>query len=146
MKKEAHNSCRLNKAREAGMTLVEILIVLVIIGLVGGWLASRTFGAGDKAKYFMTEAQTKQIGPSFMLATWWLLRYFRAGEHLHSLPFIWLLPALCDGIENIFMLNFIEGIYNRKLFPLYPVVVRIKWALASIGFALATMTLLLIVF
>jgi general secretion pathway protein G len=47
---------------ESGLTLVEILIVLVIIGLVGGWLASRTFGAGDKAKYFMTEAQTKQIG------------------------------------------------------------------------------------
>lgn len=47
---------------ESGLTLVEILIVLVIIGLVGGWLASRTFGAGDKAKYFMSEAQTKQIG------------------------------------------------------------------------------------
>ena len=46
----------------AGLTLVEILIVLVIIGLVGGWLAGKTFKAGDRAKYLMTEAQIKQVG------------------------------------------------------------------------------------
>ena len=49
-------------SKSAGLTLVEILIVLVIIGLVGGWLASKTFKAGDRAKYLMTEAQIKQVG------------------------------------------------------------------------------------
>jgi general secretion pathway protein G len=48
--------------KSLGLTLVEILIVLVIIGLVGGWLASKTFKAGDRAKYLMTEAQIKQVG------------------------------------------------------------------------------------
>lgn len=62
MKNKNQIPTSLYRKAEAGLTLVEILIVLVIIGLVGGWLASRTFGAGDKAKYFMTEAQTKQIG------------------------------------------------------------------------------------
>ena len=62
MKNRSIDTRRFHAAKEAGLTLVEILIVLVIIGLVGGWLASRTFGAGDKAKYFMSEAQTKQIG------------------------------------------------------------------------------------
>lgn len=62
MKNKIQNSRQLYAGREAGLTLVEILIVLVIIGLVGGWLASRTFGAGDKAKSLMTKTQTKQIG------------------------------------------------------------------------------------
>lgn len=51
-----------SRSKEHGLTLVEILIVLVIIGLVGSWLASKTFKAGDRAKYLMTEAQIKQVG------------------------------------------------------------------------------------
>jgi len=43
------NSKNLN-CLEKGLTLIEIMLVLIIIGLVMGTIGKRIFGAGDKAK------------------------------------------------------------------------------------------------
>ena len=40
---------------EAGFTLVEILVVLVIIGLLGAFLFGKIFDSGEKAKARMTK-------------------------------------------------------------------------------------------
>lgn len=49
-------------ASQAGLTLVEILIVLVIIGLVGSWLATRVIGGKCRANALITESKIKQVG------------------------------------------------------------------------------------
>lgn len=44
-----------------GMTLIEILVVLVIIGLVIGIAAPNIFGRGEKAKWDTGKATTKRL-------------------------------------------------------------------------------------
>ena len=46
---------------QAGLTLVEIVIVLVILSLLMGFLVSRLSGAGDKAKAGVNELQMKRL-------------------------------------------------------------------------------------
>ena len=50
------------KYSEAGLTLVEIMVVLIILGIVMTFLGGRLFGAGDKAKRKLTELKISQIG------------------------------------------------------------------------------------
>ena len=50
-----------NRNSEAGLTLVEILVVLVILGLVGGFLISRIASGGDKAKAKLTKLKMEEI-------------------------------------------------------------------------------------
>ena len=47
--------------REAGLTLVEIMVVLVIIGILYATFGKRLFGAGDKMKAQTVETQLLQI-------------------------------------------------------------------------------------
>ena len=46
---------------EQGLTIIEILVVLIILGLVMGLLADRIFGAGDKAKVSITKLKLEEI-------------------------------------------------------------------------------------
>ncbi len=48
-------------ASSAGLTLVEIMIVLVILGVVMATVGSKIFGAGDKAKRNLTELKLQQL-------------------------------------------------------------------------------------
>lgn len=47
--------------KEQGLTLVEIMIVLIIIGLVMGFVATKLTGAGDKAKAELTRIRLEQL-------------------------------------------------------------------------------------
>ena len=51
-----------NSTPQRGLTLVEIMVVLIILGLIMAWLGGRLFAAGDKAKRAMTENKIKDIG------------------------------------------------------------------------------------
>ncbi|RMG43072.1 MAG: prepilin-type N-terminal cleavage/methylation domain-containing protein [Candidatus Dadabacteria bacterium] len=46
---------------ESGLTLVEIIVVLVILSLLMTFLLSRITGSGDKAKKSITKLKIKQI-------------------------------------------------------------------------------------
>ncbi|RIL03897.1 MAG: hypothetical protein DCC75_12795 [Proteobacteria bacterium] len=47
---------------QSGLTLVEIMVVLIILGIVMAWLGSKMIGAGDKAKAEITKTKIKEIG------------------------------------------------------------------------------------
>ena len=46
---------------QKGLTLVEIMIVLVILGLVMGFVGSKIIGAGDNAKRDLTNLKIQQL-------------------------------------------------------------------------------------
>jgi len=48
-------------ASEKGLTLVEILVVLIILGIVISFLGSRILGAGDQAKADLTKIMLKDL-------------------------------------------------------------------------------------
>lgn len=47
--------------RERGMTLVEIIVVLIILGIVMAFVGGKVFGAGDKAKADLTKIKMKDV-------------------------------------------------------------------------------------
>ena len=49
------------RARQAGFTLLEMIVVLVIIGLIMGLVGPRLFGQADKAKVQTAETQIKML-------------------------------------------------------------------------------------
>jgi len=46
---------------ERGLTLVEIIVVLIILSIVGGFLISKVIGAGDTAKMDITKMKMREI-------------------------------------------------------------------------------------
>ena len=46
---------------QSGLTLVEIMVVLVILALVMGFIATKMFQAGDKAKVELTKIQLQNL-------------------------------------------------------------------------------------
>ncbi|MCH9633220.1 MAG: hypothetical protein S4CHLAM6_15730 [Chlamydiae bacterium] len=71
----------MNYTKRHALTLIEIMLVIVLIGIVGGALAFNLSGALDKGKAFKTEETHKKIeailsiqaiedGPSVVLDTW----------------------------------------------------------------------------
>lgn len=46
---------------QSGLTLVEIIVVLVILSLLMGFLANNLFSSGDKAKAGLNELQMKRV-------------------------------------------------------------------------------------
>ncbi len=50
-----------NKKRRSHITLIEIMIVIVLIGLIGGALAFNMRGSLDQGKVFQTEQKLKRI-------------------------------------------------------------------------------------
>lgn len=47
---------------QAGLTLIEIMIVLIILGVVMTWLGGRIIGAGEKNKAQITKLKIQEIG------------------------------------------------------------------------------------
>ena len=51
----------LRSARQAGFTLIEILIVVGIIAIIGGIVANRIFGGQDRAKANLARSQVQAL-------------------------------------------------------------------------------------
>jgi general secretion pathway protein G len=47
---------------ERGLTLIEIMVVLIILSLVMAWLGTGLFAKGDEAKQRLTQLKIKEIG------------------------------------------------------------------------------------
>lgn len=48
-------------ARSAGFSLIEIIIVITIIGLIVGWVATNIFGKQDQAQWRVAKSQMTQL-------------------------------------------------------------------------------------
>jgi general secretion pathway protein G len=46
----------------AGFSLIEIIIVITIIGLIVGWVATNIFGKQDQAQWRVAKSQITQLG------------------------------------------------------------------------------------
>ncbi len=55
------NRLKILHESERGLTLVEILVVLIILGIVMTFLFGRITGAGDRAKASLTESMIKSL-------------------------------------------------------------------------------------
>src|SRR6185436_11684340 len=75
----------INAARQAGMTLIEILVVLVLIGIVMGILGGNFIGRGEKAKADAAKIEIGQIGQALDLYKLETGRYPSSSEGLQAL-------------------------------------------------------------
>lgn len=50
-----------NRSCEAGLTLIEIMVVLIILSLVMAWLGTGLFQKGDEAKQRLTQLKIKEV-------------------------------------------------------------------------------------
>jgi len=55
--KAKHRAC----SAQAGLTLVEIIVVLMMIGIIGAFVGGKVFKAGDKAKAELTRAKLNSL-------------------------------------------------------------------------------------
>ena len=78
----AHRSIR---ARESGMTLMEILVVLVLIGVVLGIVGSNFIGRGEKAKADAARIEIGQIAQALDLYKLEVGRYPTTQEGMKAL-------------------------------------------------------------
>ena len=74
-----------NRPRERGMTLIEILVVLVLIGVVMGIVGSKFIGQGEKAKADAAKIEINQIGNTLDLFKLEVGRYPTTSEGLQAL-------------------------------------------------------------
>jgi general secretion pathway protein G len=77
-------SCR-GARRQAGMTLLELLVVLVILGIVGGIFASNIIGQGEKGKTKAAKVQIEQFGQVLDMFRLDVGRYPTTAEGLDAL-------------------------------------------------------------
>jgi len=73
------------RRRARGMTLIEILVVLVLIGVVMGIVGTKFLGQGEKAKADATKIQINQIANSLDLFKLEVGRYPTTSEGLQAL-------------------------------------------------------------
>lgn len=73
------------RARRAGFTLIEILVVITLIGLVVAFAAGRIFGQGDEAKARLAKAQIAELGGKLDLFKLDTGRYPSTAEGLRAL-------------------------------------------------------------
>jgi general secretion pathway protein G len=89
MSDENTQPCRNRPARrfvrEAGMTLIEILVVLVLIGIVLGIVGGNFIGRGEKAKSDAAKIEIGQIGQALDLYKLEVGRYPTTQEGLQAL-------------------------------------------------------------
>lgn len=76
---------RSNRARERGMTLIEILVVLVLIGIVLGIVGGNFIGKGEKAKADAAKIEIGQIAQTLDLYKLEVGRYPSSQEGLQAL-------------------------------------------------------------
>lgn len=48
-------------ANQLGLTLIEIIVVLMLVGIIGSFVTGRVFSAGDKAKAQLTRTKMNQM-------------------------------------------------------------------------------------
>jgi general secretion pathway protein G len=75
----------LSRQRVSGMTLIEILVVLVLIGIVLGIVGGNFIGRGEKAKADAAKIEIGQIGQSLDLFKLEIGRYPSSQEGLQAL-------------------------------------------------------------
>jgi general secretion pathway protein G len=75
----------LSRNRMAGMTLIEILVVLVLIGIVLGIVGGNFIGRGEKAKADAAKIEIGQIGQALDLFKLEVGRYPTSQEGLQAL-------------------------------------------------------------
>jgi general secretion pathway protein G len=78
----------LNKRRrraQLGMTLVEIMVVIVIIGMVMGMVGASVFGSLGNAQRDVASSQIKKFGEALDLYKLALRKYPSTGEGLNAL-------------------------------------------------------------
>jgi general secretion pathway protein G len=73
------------RRRARGMTLIEILVVLVLIGIVMGIVGGNFLGKGEKAKADAAKIEIAQIGQTLDLYTLEIGRYPTSQEGLQAL-------------------------------------------------------------
>lgn len=76
---------RLRRAAQRGMTLIEILVVLVLIGVVLGIVGGNFLGRGEKAKADAARIEIGQIGQALDLYKLETGRYPTTQEGLQAL-------------------------------------------------------------
>ncbi len=76
---------RSNRARMRGMTLIEILVVLVLIGIVLGIVGGNFIGKGEKAKADAAKIEIGQISQTLDLYKLEVGRYPSSQEGLQAL-------------------------------------------------------------
>jgi hypothetical protein len=69
----------------------------------------------------------------FYFAAQWLIVHFKKGSNWLVLPYLLVLPGLLDVVENLYILQFIDGNYCDDIFGIYFTVVRLKWMLIPLG-------------
>jgi general secretion pathway protein G len=74
-----------NKMSQSGMTMMELLAVLVIIGVVMGVVGSKFFGQAEEAKRKAAKIEINQIGQSLDLFKLEVGRYPTTSEGLQAL-------------------------------------------------------------
>jgi general secretion pathway protein G len=74
-----------NRARQRGMTLIEILVVLVLIGIVLGIVGGNFIGKGEKAKADAAKIEIGQIAQTLDLYKLEVGRYPTSQEGLQAL-------------------------------------------------------------
>ena len=74
-----------NRFRANGFTLIEILIVIVIIGSIMAFAASRIFNQGDKAKAGLTKGRMLEISAQLDLYKLETGRYPNTAEGLKAM-------------------------------------------------------------
>jgi general secretion pathway protein G len=74
-----------NRARQRGMTLIEILVVLVLIGIVLGIVGGNFIGKGEKAKADAAKIEIGQISQTLDLYKLEVGRYPSSQEGLQAL-------------------------------------------------------------
>jgi general secretion pathway protein G len=57
MFKKLKHISKFSQINQRGLTLVEIMVVLIIIGLIASMFGKKLFGAGDKMKAQLTQSQ-----------------------------------------------------------------------------------------
>jgi general secretion pathway protein G len=75
----------LSRKRVSGMTLIEILVVLVLIGVVMGVVGGNFIGRGEKAKADAAKIEMGQIGQALDLYKLEIGRYPTTQEGLQAL-------------------------------------------------------------
>jgi general secretion pathway protein G len=59
--RRTQNIQRMPHSAERGLTLVEIIVVLMMIGIIGAFVGGKVFKAGDKAKAELTRAKLNSL-------------------------------------------------------------------------------------